>query len=129
MMDENVFVPVRVSDPAGTEMRGWLDVAYVDVQDNCIPVSVRVPDATLTSVFPDANCPAMVIMNWLRVRAVYMTVIIDALMEVPLNETFPLSDAAQDVRRMEYCDEDDPVLERPVFNEECAVPPLRMIAV
>ena len=59
-----------------------------------------------------------------------MTVSIDAAMEDPLpSETDALSDALQDVMRMEYCDEDVPALERPVFNSECAVPPLRMMAV
>ena len=91
---------------------------------------VRDPYATLASILPDANSPAMVIVTWLSVSAVYVTVSIDAAMDDPLpNETVALSAAAQDVMRMEYCDEDVPSLERPVFNSECAVPPLRMMAV
>ena len=102
----------------------------MDVHEISIPFSVRVPDVTLTSVFPDANWAAMVIVNCLRVSAVYVTVSIDAEMDDPLpNNTVALFEAVQDVMRMEYCDEDVPVLDRPVFPDECVAAELRMIAV
>ena len=88
------------------------------------------PSVTLTNIFSDANCPAMVIVNWLRVSAVLVNVNIDAVMVDSLsNDTVALSDAVQDVRRREDCVEEVPVRERPVFPDECVSFDVRMIAV
>ena len=64
------------------------------------------------------NSTVMAIVHCLRVSAVYLTVSIDSAIEVnPLpSERVALCDGGQDVMRMEYCDEDVPSLERPVFN-------------
>ena len=131
-MDSNVLVPVTDNEvEEEVYRRGWLDVVVEDEHETLIDESVSDPYVTLTNIFPDANWAAMVIVNCLRVSAVYLTVSIDSAIEVnPLpSDRVALLDGVQDVMRMEYCDEDVPSLERPVFNSECAVPPLRIMAV
>ena len=105
------------------------DVVVEEEHETLMDESVSDPDVTLTNIFPDANCPAMAIVNWLRVSAVYVSMSIDAVMDDPLpSETVALLDAVQDVMRMEYSDEDVPSLEIPVFPVECWAFELSIIA-
>ena len=40
-----------------------MDVVVEEEHETVMDESVSDPDATLTNIFPDANCPAMVIVN------------------------------------------------------------------
>ena len=65
-----VLVPERESEFALTLKRGVSVVVIADVEETVIDVSVSVPDETLTSEHPLANCAAIVMMNVLNCRVV-----------------------------------------------------------
>ena len=65
-----VFVPERESEFALTCKRGVSVVVIADVEETVIDVSVSVPDETLASEHPLANCAAIVMMNVLNFRVV-----------------------------------------------------------
>ena len=68
LMDENVFIPVRVRLPAEMDIRGVLFVAYSDAQLNVIVSKVRLASDVIESrEISLESCAVSVIVNAFRV--------------------------------------------------------------